>query len=70
MSDETDLDEKLAGTVEKNAKEKKKRKGDMEKRIKVGAFILSMYILSYNVGVFYQTCFALLLQYFMAFEIL
>lgn len=69
MSDETDLDAKLEGMTEKNAKEKKRRKGDMKKRIWVGAFILAMYTLTYNIGVVYQTIFALILQYFMAFEL-
>lgn len=70
LSYETDLDLKHAGSTVKNAKEKKKRPGDMKKRVFVGAFILSMYTLTYNIGVFYQTAFAVVLHYMMVFELI
>jgi len=42
----------------------------MKKRVIVGAFILSMYTLTYNIGVFYQTAFAVVLHYLMVFELI
>ena len=42
----------------------------MRKRIWVGAFILSMYCLTYNIGVLYQTFFALFMQYMVVFELI
>ena len=70
LSYETDLDLLHAGSTTKNASEKKKRKGDMKKRLIVGAFILSMYTLTYNFGVLYCTLFALCLHYMMVFELI
>lgn len=49
---------------------KPRKKGEMRKRIWVGAFILSMYCLTYNIGVFYQSLFALFMQYMVVFELI
>lgn len=60
LSDETDIDQ-LRAYEASIAVPKPKKKGEVTKRIIVGAFILTMYILTYYAGTFYQALFVIYL---------